>query len=132
MKKYILATLLIGLSFFGFGQTTKVLNTDDGSKMVTINADGTTSATFTTAEWATMSKVVPTSNLARVCIHIANRHEDCTGGLGFRCGIFDCPPPPSITTPAGQERIQPADIQLSGSDVLVTFLNSVDWDYLAN
>ena len=79
-----------------------------------------------------MSKAIPTPDLVRVCIHIANRHEDCTGGLGFRCGIFDCPILPIGKSSTGQERIQPANVQLVGSDVLVAFINSVDWYYLAS
>ena len=118
--------LLSTCTFFGFSQTIKVLPTDDGNKTVTINSNLTTTVNFSSEEWAqiTSTNLVPNE---RICITIANRHQNCDGGVGFRCRIFDCPIPPPT---AARSRVQPATIVTVDAGVIVTFSNSIDWDYL--
>jgi len=125
MKKLLFGLLFFGCTFFGFSQTTKVLSTDDGDKTVTINSDGTTDVNFSTAEWAQIMGANRAPD-GRICITIANRHQDCDGGIGFRCRIFDCPPPPT----AARSRVQPVTIITTDAGVIVKFSNVVDWDYL--
>lgn len=126
MKKILFGLLFSVCTFIGFSQTTKVLPTDDGNKTVTINSNGTTDINFSTEEWAqiTAANRIPEE---RICITIANRHQNCDGGVGFRCRIFDCPIPPPT---AARSRVQPATIVTTDAGVIVKFSNVIDWDYL--
>ncbi len=45
---------------------------------------------------------------AQICITIAKKRRDCNGGVGFRCGVFECPLTiPPIPVPS-TSRVQPA------------------------
>ena len=126
MKKILFGLLFSACTFTGFSQTTKVLPTDDGNKTVTINSNGTTDVNFSAAEWA---EIIGINRVAeeRICITIANRHQNCDGGVGFRCRIFDCPIPPPT---AARSRVQPVTVVTTDAGVIVKFSNVIDWDYL--
>lgn len=129
MKKILFGLLFLTFTFIGFSQTTQTLSTDDGNKTVTINSNGTSEINFSAEEWAQIKGSDQVASLVRVCIRIANRHQDCNGGIGFRCRIFDCPILPSENI--GRSRIQPIEIVTTDAGVTVKFTNVVDWGYLS-
>ena len=130
-------TIMVFLSFCLFslcsaGQTSQVLETDDGPVTVKTDAAGLSQLSFTAAEWSTIrgSAGLKTERNLQVCIIIASQKRDCKGGVGFRCGIFDCAlssPPPSV---GKHVATQPAAVSYAkDGSVLVRFLHPIDWAY---
>lgn len=130
MKQLFLGILLSSMSFYGFSQTIETFSTDDGDKVIAINSDSTSEISFTTTEWADISSTAASQSPQQICIVIATR-PNCNHGIGFRCGVFDCPPP--VKNPSLNSRVQPVIYSLDHhGNVHVTFINPIDWTWLAN
>ena len=126
MKKIIFVLTFLSLTIFGFSQSSKTVSTDMGLKVLEIMSDGTSEFKFSLEEF----KSITTTATQRICITIASRKKNCKSGIGFTCGVFDCPIKPKVNTL--RERVQEAEIIFVSDGVIVKFVNPIDWDYLSN
>jgi hypothetical protein len=131
MKKILAFLLFLFSSTFVFSQTIKTLQTEDGSKQVSIDSNNITTITFTIDEWSTMApSITPTSNAKAICIDLNTKKSRCTKPLGFRCHVFSCEPTHRPATSTMQSAW--CTLTSDGTNVQIVFVNSIDWDYLMN
>ncbi|MCP9751733.1 hypothetical protein [Ferruginibacter sp. HRS2-29] len=131
MKKIIMASLCLIATYGVTAQTTRQLETEDGIRKVSINKDGSSEISFSMEEFSEISDKLS----GRLCITIGSQKKNCRGGIGFKCGIFDCPmnpsPGPQLKHPQ-RSRQQEVELKVVGKIVVVKFINPVDWDFLSN
>src|SRR6218665_391070 len=110
MKKIIMASLCLIITSLASAQETRQLATDEGLKQVSINKDGSSEIIFPVEEFSKISQ----QTSGRLCIVIGSRKKDCSGGIGFRCGLFDCPmspsPGPQLKQQISRQRTQQVEL----------------------
>lgn len=119
------------------------LVTDEGIKSVTKNENGKSQIIFSKTEWSSIAGDLHLNNNSRqalsykpakVCITIASRKKECNGGIGFRCGIFDCSGDdlePSVPGNLSRKRIQPVRIIDDNGQIVMEFQDQIDWEWLS-
>lgn len=132
MKKFMMASLCLIITSLTYAQTSRQLSTDEGVKQVSINKDGSSEIIFSLEEFSKISQ----QTSGRLCLIIGSRKKDCSGGIGFRCGLFDCPmspsPGPQLKEQISRQRTQQVELSINKNSVTVKFINPVDWGFLEN
>lgn len=120
------------------------IQTDMGLKRVSNTQDGKAQIVFNQTEWSTIEndlglnmnkRQTQSYEPMKICIRISSRKKDCNGGVGFRCGVFDCSiddlKPSTPTSGLSRERVQPVKITQEDGQVVMEFQNQLDWTWLS-
>jgi len=113
------------------------IGTDDGVFTVSKTNDGKDMILFPVDIWDNMvkgtryiSRNIDVIEKERICIQLSNKkYRQCRGGIGFRCGIFNCFRPGRLAVAVNNEN-RICSVMIRKPDaftVKVVFLDNVDW-----